>query len=265
MPQLEVLICTIDEGIRTACRHLPPPQEGVAFLISWQQTEHCRVAEDEIPQRPDVRVVTLKGSGLSANRNHALQQARGDLLLIADDDVRYRPEHFRRIVAAFERYPQADLLTFQLNDFSGKPIKPYPADTCLYGQLPRGSYISSWEIALRRQTCRDLRFDLRFGLGAPFLGCGEEEVFVHEAFRQGRIVRYVPAVIGATNRGSTGTRFSEEARVRRAKGAVLYVFHGYWGALFRCFKLALLRILHRKPGFFKDMYDGIHYAQQTGK
>ncbi len=239
MATLEVLICTLDDGITAAAQVPLPPQTDVCYLISWQQS---RDALPSLPaalqQRDDVRVVTLKGRGLSANRNNALRQARGDLLLLADDDTRYRPEGLAAVLRAFAAHPEADILTFQAVGPDGRPIRPYPATSYDYGHHPRGSYVCSWEIACRRRAALP-PFDERFGLGTTAMTCGEEEVFLHTAYRRGLHIRYLPQVVAMTPDGGTGLTFLTAPGVQRAKGGVLCVIYGVPGALLRCLKCAL--------------------------
>lgn len=263
MPQLEILICTLNEGIRRAAKVLLPPHPQVRYLISWQQTAGYEgVMPQELAKREDLHVAELPNSrGLSANRNHALLQASGDFLLLADDDNQYTIDQLLALIRAFQQHPEADILTFQIENEKGKPLKNYPQHPFTYAKTPKGYYYSSCEIALRRGKTYPL-FDERFGLGAPFLGCGEEEVFLHQAHQMGTTIHYLPLVVGQTQGETTGKGFVTDARIRRAKGAVLYVLHGYWGALLRCLKFALLLKHPQKILFFKDMYDGIRYLSQ---
>lgn len=262
---LEVLICTIDEGIENVPSVLLPPRSNVCYLVSWQ---HAKMNSRELPvclcERTDVRVFHLLGKGLSANRNHALSKAKGDVLLIADDDVSYRPEYFDNIMKAFELHPEASIICFQAIDEAGKAMRVYSANAYKYEERPYGSYVCSWEIALRNRP--DIpRFDERFGLGSSYLACGEEEIFVEMAARQGLSVWYEPIPIVRTNRQTTGMKFSVSPAVQRSKGAVLYVIHGFWGAVMRCVKYALLMPgTFQKLKAFANMWNGIRYIQRTG-
>ena len=261
MLTLEVLICTIDDGIGNIVEHLLPPIPGISYLISWQQSFPQQLENYAALRREDIRIVTLEGRGLSKNRNHALAHAQGDLLLLADDDAEYKPEYFETIRESFETYSDAQILTFQVATSNGKLLKSYAADSFLYQDRPKGTYVSSLEIVLRREAPRP-NFNVHFGLGSPYLSCGEEEIFIHEAYRKGAVIRYIPQVIVQTNEQTTGKRFLTDVRVRRSKGAVLYYFHGYLGAILRCAKYACTLPCH-KFLFFKDMYDGIRYARKN--
>lgn len=260
MQILEVLICTIDDGINHVNNMVLPPIDYIKYLISWQRTDST---EKEIPQallqRQDIRVVTAEGKGLAANRNNALSHAEGDILILADDDAKYRPEYFKTILHAYEENPEADILTFQMVDGMGHFHKKYPVYPFNYAQCPKGFYYSSLEITMRRKAHLPL-FDTRFGLGATYLGCGEEEIFIHDAAQNKMLIRYIPKVIVETPHATTGARFDTDVKVRRAKGAVLFVLHGYWSATLRCLKYAL-KLKKNTLRSFIDMYDGIKYMK----
>lgn len=267
---LEILICTIDERIRKVPQVLLPPREGVCYLVSWQQTagKSTSPLPDLLTGRPDVRVVGLEGKGLSANRNNAIRHAKGDILLISDDDARYRPVYFDTIVQSFGEHPQADILTFQIVDEDGRPFRQYAESTYEYKERPRFcSSVRSLEIAFRR-TSPVPSFDLRFGLGSEYLACGEEEVFVHQASMAGLRVEYIPRPIVQTRQGTTGSRFLYDERVRRSKGAVLCLFHGVAGALLRSLKFSFLASKGNPALLYRillDMCKGIVYIKKTAR
>ena len=274
METIQFLICTIDNRIQKAEQVLMTPIEGVSYLISWQQSkewlqktdsstkkESIRIA-NSLKERKDVYIIPFEGKGLSKNRNHALTHATGDLLIISDDDCKYTEDSVKTIRNAFAKYPETTLMQFQGTDLEGKLIHSYTNYTYLYDNRPYGTYFSSWELVVKRVPNLP-KFDERFGIGA-YLGCGEEEVFVHQIAAKGLIVRYVPKVIVRTQAKTTGTLFTTEAKVRRAKGGVSYLIHGYLGALLRCIKYALKLKSNRLKSFL-DMYDGIKYLRNGSK
>ena len=264
MLSLEILICTIDDGIVRAASVPCAPQEGVSYLISWQQSQPN---QPQVPasllERDDIRIVNLKGRGLSRNRNYALAHARGDILLISDDDTSYEPEYFSRIVKAFEERPEADIITFQMANPEGEITMPYQPKPYTYARRPRGSYICSCEIACRRQAALP-QFDERFGLGPDYLASGEEDVFIHQAHLNGLQILYIPQVIVRTNTATTGTRFLTWDAVQRSKGAVLCFIHGYHSAWLRCLKIVLgLPGGTKRRAIFKEMLKGARYVRNS--
>lgn len=263
MNRIELLICTIDDGILKATEALLPPTEGISYLISWQQPDHYHPISlpHWLTQRSDVRVVNLPGRGLSRNRNNALAFAQGDILVIADDDCRYTVEDLENVRRAYAERPEADILLFQALTLDGRPLKPYANHSFRWEKRPRFTYLSSVEITLRRRVS-SLRFDNRFGLGCP-LACGEEEIFVHSAIEQKMWVEYIPCPIVYTRSNTTGGKFNSNRDVRRARGGLLCRIHGPFSALLRLTKYAFTRRqtpFHTRFVYLKDMIYGVLYV-----
>lgn len=259
---IEILVCTLDEGIREVDGLLLPPLPEVQYLVAWQQTH---AGQPPLPatwkQRGDLRVLPHTGSGLSRNRNFALQHAEGDWLVIADDDNRYTPQSLQHLRHAISLHPDAAALQLQAADYAGRPLRNYPPHAYEYSTRPRGTYVASYELALRRKAMLPA-FDTRFGLGT-YLGCGEEEVFIHQLAASGQSVWYEPLSFVMTDAASTGTRFAQSPAVQRGKGGVLCVMHGPWGAALRCLKYAFtqprLRLSTRVTSLWQ-MFKGIVYV-----
>ncbi len=261
---LEVAICTIDDRIKRISNILLKPRADVKYLVAYQYTDnhHLENLKSAALQRPDVRVVCMEGRGLSRNRNNALRHATGDVLLIADDDVQYDEDSFGIILRHFQLDDQLDIACFQALKKSGGVLHRYASKTYLFQNRPHGTYFNSTEVAVR--PGRDMpRFDERFGLGAPFLSAGEEEIFLFDAVGKGLKVQYFPEVIVRVPGDTTGTKFNEDASVQRSKGAVLCWMHGPFGALLRCLKHAIVTrgIRHRAKAFY-EMLRGIVYVCQ---
>ncbi|MDO5074314.1 MAG: glycosyltransferase family 2 protein [Bacteroidales bacterium] len=260
--KLSILVCTFNDRIRNVLDLLLPPSEQVEYVVSFQYTDEMFLAmiPTALKEREDVKLVPHFGSGLSANRNHALRHCTTEYALLADDDVRYTPESLSKVIASFEEHPEVDILLFQAMLHNGEKLKRYPTHEYDYSQRPRGSYVSSVEIALRTDAPYPA-FDTRFGLGSAYLSCGEEEVWLHQAWRQGARIRYLPYPLCSIPVGeTTGRRFLSDVRVRRSKGATLYMMHGMLGSLLRISKAAVL-LPSSTPRWqcWRDMLDGILY------
>ncbi len=266
--KLDVLICTLDEGIARVPDILLPPRDNVAYVVSMQYTreDYQQLIPAELQARPDVRIVTLQGKGLSRNRNNALQAAQGDIALIADDDVRYCDAYFDRVIKAFEENENVDIAQFKIKALDGGYIKDYPAYSYTYPHVPRGMYVSSIEIAVRTATTRDkIHFDERFGLGSPYFICGEEEVLFYNAYQQGLTITYYPWFVVETTSDSTGSRTYSDERVMMAKGAINYYLHGAWAWL-RMLKFALHGALTGRGSLGKLLratFKGINYYKKV--
>lgn len=218
---IQVLISILGaDGIDRVARMNLPRQEGVSYLVAWQRSEGCAVPAT-LASREDVRIERNPGIGLSDNRNFALDRATGDILIMADDDVEYDPAAFAEVRKAYERNPGLDMALFRFRNADGSPAKRYPeAETALGESIPKGYYVSSIEITIRRcGKAGKLRFPLEFGIGAPLFGCGEEEIFLHSALRRGCDVRLFPVRLCTHLGATTGSGAISDSRVYRGMGA----------------------------------------------
>ena len=265
---LDVLICTLNEGIARVPEILLPVRADVNYIVSMQYTDesYLQFIPQSLHERADVRVVTLCGKGLSRNRNNALRHATGDIALIADDDVRYCDEYFNRVIATFEQNPQLDIAQFKIKATDGGCIKEYPDFCYTYPHVPKGMFIASIEMAMRLSSVRErVWFDERFGLGSPHFICGEEDIFICDACRAGLTVSYFPYFIVEHPSESTGAHTYTDARVMQAKGAVQYYLHGA-SAWLRMFKFALTSALARRGRFdvlLRHTFSGINYYRKV--
>lgn len=266
MMRLEVLLCTMDHRITQAAEVILPQQEGVCYLVSWQHTsDSITITPPAIfQQRSDVRLIETWSKGLAHNRNIALQHAQGDILLFADDDLRYTNEAFEHIRQSFVNDSSLHLLTTCIKRSDNTWHKVYPATTCSLQKAPHGYYVSSVELAVRR-VAQLPKFDERFGLGSLELASGEEEIFVFDCLRRGLHAKFLPIHTATiSNTTSTGTHFDTQLKVRRSKGAVLCYCHGRIGALLRCFKYTLCyQGPLRRYDVWHDLLWGINYIAQA--
>lgn len=241
---IDILICTIDDGVSGVSQVLMPPTPDVHYVVSMQHTRplgECAEwgrALDVLRQRSDVTVTTLEGRGLSRNRNNALQHAAADVIVIADDDCRYTPEAVAAIREAYEAYLDADVLCFEAIGFDGRPLKHYPSKSMNYADACREGYSpASVELAFRRDCFGryGVRFDERFGLGSEF-PASEEFVLLHDIDQAGGCIFFVPQVIVSTDAATTGQRFLRDARLQVTKGAAFRRCYGVPSALWRTLK-----------------------------
>lgn len=191
------------EGIRKVEKMLLPPQDGVRYVVSWQEHGGTPLPE-YVRRRDDVEVWRLEKKGLSNNRNNAIAHCRADIVLIADDDLIYYADSFQRVIKVFESDGNLDLATFRVNF---RQAKSYPEDGCRLGvPLPKGYFVTSMEIAFRRESTFGLSFNPLLGLGAPALHCGEEEMYLLDAIKRGLVCRHVAEYICHHPTDTTGCR-----------------------------------------------------------
>ena len=265
-PKLSILICTINDRITSVPDILLPQIEEVCYIVSMQYTDDLFL--EQIPsvlhERTDVHVYPYFGAGLSANRNHALKHCTTELAAIADDDVRYTGETLRAAIALASTHPEVDIFCLQVLKEDGSPIRSYAHHQFDYAHQPKGNYFVSYEIIIRTDAALPA-FDVRFGLGTSFLGCGDEEVFLYQAHRHGASIKYFPQVLcSIPMTPTTGSQFFTNRKVRHAKGAVLYMMHGFLGSLLRI-TITAFRLPSKvsRVSFWWDMFLGIRYIWQN--
>ncbi|MDE6125869.1 MAG: glycosyltransferase family 2 protein, partial [Muribaculaceae bacterium] len=220
---LQVAIPThTPEGIERIGKLLLPRQEGVGYVVSWQDHRGAPVPEG-VTARDDVEIHRFEGAGLSANRNNALAHCRADIILIGDDDLVYRPDAFDNIRETFERHPEVDYASFR---YDSPDRKPYPAAETPLSHIPKGFYQTTFEIALRRQSpAGTLRFSGLFGPGAPYLTAGEDEFFLLTAVRKGVNCRYFPLTIAEHPTLTSGSLPKSPTGLLRTTGALIALRH----------------------------------------
>lgn len=264
---LEVLVCTIDNGIDNIRNLLLTPTEGVSYLISWQHSlpnENYAIPQELI--RNDVKVVHIQGRGLSRNRNNAISHATGDICLIADDDCTYRPEYFNAIIDTFQKHHELDIATFKHSN--KHESKVYPATSFNLKHKAKGYFTSSIEVAFRRTSVQDkLWFNELFGLGAPVLQSGEENIFILDALKAGMNCRFFPIVIVKHNHPTTASTRAGNPGVIMAEGA--YISRAYtWTALPRLILKAIRLNKKNSLGLFKNLsliFNGVLYIKHNTK
>lgn len=194
---INILISTIDAGIGKIEKVLLRPRPDLKYIVSHQVTGERYRPVPEALQREDVVVGQIAGRGLSRNRNNAIALADGDIALLADDDVRYRPEYITALLEAFRADPDVDVGCFRIATPDGEgEYKDYAAHAFLLNEESH-HFISSMELAFRLAPIksRGITFDPRFGAGSELVSHGEEAVFIHDCIRAGLKVKYIPAYV----------------------------------------------------------------------
>ena len=139
------------------------------------------------------RMFSVRQRGLTRSRNMAIEKAAADVCLLCDDDEEFVPGYEARILAAYERLPQADVLIFKITN---RPAS-FP-DRVLRLRFPRTMKVSSWQISFRRERilAAGLRFDELLGAGTGN-GAEEELKFLTDCEKAGLKIYYVPVEIAS--------------------------------------------------------------------
>ena len=177
------------------------------------------------------------GRGLSRSRNRALDLASDEICLFGDDDQVYVPDVCGLIEGAFQKFPDADIITFMEKTSPGPEgvwRKPYPRRRRRHNLFSAGK-VRSPEIAFRASRVRaaGLRMDEMFGRGAAYVS-GEEFAFLADAIRKGLRVMFVPELISFNPMNSTASRGATDTNVMYSKGAMMKRVFGKLAPLAIC-------------------------------
>lgn len=141
-----------------------------------------------------VRWYDFQEKGVGLNRNNALHRAEGDICLLADDDVLYADGYEEMILGAFARFPQADMILFNIESPTGekRTLDPRAKRVNL---LNCGRY-GAVRIAFRRMSVikHAISFNQLFGGGCMF-SAGEDTMFIRACISKGLRVVAVPDCI----------------------------------------------------------------------
>lgn len=133
----------------------------------------------------DIQVYNFKEKGIGLNRNNALMRANADIVLFADDDMKYKENYEKIILDEFNKNPKADMILFNLcNNDTARPryiikrIKRIHKYNCLrYGAVRMA-------VKLDRIRQNNIYFSLLFGGGAKY-GSGEDSIFIYNCIKSG--------------------------------------------------------------------------------
>ena len=135
-------------------------------------------------------MVTTPHRGVGKNRNTALNLADGEIILIADDDIKYVNGYEKLITDEFEKKPEADVIVFNiitLGESTHRRKNTKTKEIKLYNALNYGAV----RIAARRDKLEraGICFSLNFGGGALY-SAGEDTLFMFDMVKKG--LRYSP-------------------------------------------------------------------------
>jgi len=195
------------------------------------------------PKIDNINLININEIGLSKSRNLAINNAKSDICLLADDDILYEENFDSIIISAFNLNPSADIITFKMNDSNGNSFKNYPI--IKYHNKKSLSFVNSVVIAFRRNSIisNKVLFDENFGLGSIFQ-TADEYVFLRNALDLNLNIIFHNEVILSHPINSSGNDVASD-RILFAKGALFYKYYN---------SLSFLKLIHYVYLMFKFKY-----------
>lgn len=227
--RIEVLLSTFGNRI-SRIPFNPDNFPDIHFLI-MHQTEPGPVTPPPFASKKNVTIHQLIGQrGLSLSRNTAIMKSTADICLLADDDVKFKPDLVAKLTKAFFENPTADIIAFCAETPDGTPLKKYHDRKLFLNRFQLG-HISSIEIAFRRDRIMSvgLKFDPLFGLGSHY-ETGEEFIFLTDALKSGLTILHIPECIVQHPQESSGR--VRDRKTIFARGAMMARVFGWNSLLF---------------------------------
>lgn len=239
--KLEILLATMHRTSLDFLTHLFPESNYLNYnILIVNQTTKDKLLHSNYQ---NIRVINVFEKGLARSRNLAIKNTIGDLCLVADDDVKYKPNFDKVIINAFKNNKNAEVITFKMEDLNGNEFKPYTLQT--KHDLETVKTVNSVVIAFKPEVLKrkQVLFNPNFGLGSIFK-TGEEYVFLRLCLKRNLKLYFEPKTILAHDYNSSG-RDAGSDRLVFARAAIYYKFSGFLGYL----KLCKYLYLNSKMGF----------------
>jgi GT2 family glycosyltransferase len=255
LPLVTIAICTRDRpagvdrllaAVFDAERRLPAQSAGLDVLIVDNAPSDHRT-RDLVARRPSVRYGLEPRPGLNFARNHAIREARGELLIFVDDDVVPDRGWLEGLAVAAAENPDAAAYTGQVLPleleteaqviFERRGGFRRGFDRIRYGPVMMGDRLypggagnfgAGANMAFRVAVLRRLGgFDEALDTGAPVPGGGDLDIF-YRIIRSGYAIVYEP-------------RFLVFHQHRRDMAGLSRQYRRSWGLGFMCYLVKCFR------------------------
>jgi len=198
---LQVLVATMHQKDFSKYREMNLSSDALfANQTDFTGRETIRVGEHT------AEMISTDTRGVGINRNLACLYAAGDVLLLADDDMKYVNNYKLIVLDAFRALPRADAIIFNINTIGGtvqrrqnKKIKRIHFVNAFNYGAPR--------IAVKRTSIKKsgILFNTNFGGGAIY-SAGEDSIFISEMLKRGLKLYAYPETIASVEQ-TTSTWF----------------------------------------------------------
>ena len=175
--------------------------------VACLMINQCNTENDYWDDKGPHRMYHTATRGLSVSRNLAVQYAEAKYCLISDDDEVFCDNLEETIVGAYERYPQADIIVFIMNNYPTK-LGTKPRKLRKYDLLR----VSSWQISFRLSAIQNkVFFDPKLGAGTGN-GASEENKLLLDCYKKGMQIYYVPVEIASVAQEQSTWRSARDAK-----------------------------------------------------
>lgn len=186
---LEILLSTMNRNGTKENKQLLKQMNANIETLTINQITKDNIKEENNVTGPN-RLISVKDRGLSKSRNLAIQNAKGDICIIADDDIKY-VDNFKEIIEKeYNKNKKYDIICFWVeSDNKNRKVKRML--TSSIGKL-RAMRICSFQITFKKDKIieKHIMFNENFGAGT-YYDRGEEIIFLCECIEKGLKIKFV--------------------------------------------------------------------------
>ena len=110
MKKIEVLVATMGQKDMSLISKMNIQSDSIIA----NQSDCLRIDKKDFDYGC-VKMITTPTRGVGLNRNIALMAAEAEIILFADDDIKYYDGALDGVVKAFQDFPKADIIAFSLD------------------------------------------------------------------------------------------------------------------------------------------------------
>lgn len=182
-PRLQVLIATYGCRIESVDPAWLPRVDGVEYVVTCQNPDGNSLDTSRLDSRDDIEIYYFADKGVSRNRNHGLDIATADYILISDDDIAYDADALVELISTFDADDDIDIVTT-------RSITPethiYPLDRHNLDKPYRYYLPIAFEIALRRRSVvrSGVRFAESISIGTRLYHLWRRKLFLPQVPQQ---------------------------------------------------------------------------------
>lgn len=195
MSQVQVVMATMNQKDFSIVKKLNIRCDAViANQASRESVWEMNTADQK------VKIVTTDTRGVGRNRNIGLENATGEILLFADDDLVYNDDMAEKVTAAFDELADADVIVFGIS--LAKNGKIFERKVPQTGKLPflKSMKYGMVHFAVRAEKLKSAGIKISELFGGGCLYChGEDSDFLMQCFKAGMKIYTYNYELGVTS------------------------------------------------------------------
>ncbi|MGP4064074.1 glycosyltransferase [Oceanobacillus sp. M65] len=177
--KIEVLVSTMNQENLSIVEKMNIQSDSI-IINQTNKNDYC----EDVFCGKNIKMYSFNERGVGLSRNNALMRSKADICLMADDDMVYVDEYEQKVIKAFQKQPNADMIMFNV------PIhKKNGSIKVKVKKNGRIRFINALKygtvnIAFKREAImkKNILFSLLFGGGTRY-SSGEDSIFITDALK----------------------------------------------------------------------------------